>query len=70
MSESGFNINAQNPKSTAFGIFQFLDTTWASYGCQKTSDPDEQIRCGVAYISARYQNPINAYNFKLKHGWY
>lgn len=27
-SESGFNWTAQNPSSTAYGMFQFLDSTW------------------------------------------
>src|SRR5213078_4679023 len=28
MHESGFNNEAQNPTSTAYGMFQFLDSTW------------------------------------------
>ena len=39
MSESGFSNTAQNPSSTAFGMFQFLDGTWAGAGVAKTSDP-------------------------------
>lgn len=30
--ESGGNIRAQNPRSTASGKWQFLDSTWARYG--------------------------------------
>ncbi len=30
--ESGGNIRAQNPRSTASGKWQFLDSTWAGYG--------------------------------------
>lgn len=30
--ESGGNPTAQNPSSTASGLFQFLDSTWAGYG--------------------------------------
>lgn len=30
--ESGGNITAQNPSSTASGKWQFLDSTWAGYG--------------------------------------
>lgn len=30
--ESGGNPTAQNPASTASGLFQFLDTSWAAYG--------------------------------------
>lgn len=30
--ESGFNPAAQNPKSSAGGLFQFIDSTWGQYG--------------------------------------
>lgn len=30
--ESGGNPSAQNPSSTASGLFQFLDTSWIAYG--------------------------------------
>lgn len=30
--ESGGRADAQNPSSTASGLFQFLDTTWNNYG--------------------------------------
>lgn len=30
--ESNGQLNDQNPKSTASGLFQFLDTTWAGFG--------------------------------------
>lgn len=33
--ESGGNARAQNPSSTASGLFQFLDTSWAAYGGTK-----------------------------------
>jgi hypothetical protein len=32
MRESGGNIRAQNPSSTASGKWQFLNSTWAGYG--------------------------------------
>lgn len=32
MRESGGNITAQNPTSTASGKWQFLDSTWQGYG--------------------------------------
>jgi len=32
MRESGGNITAQNPSSTASGKWQFLDSTWQGYG--------------------------------------
>lgn len=30
--ESGFDVAAQNPKSSAGGLFQFTDATWSQYG--------------------------------------
>ena len=51
--ESGWNNTAQNPTSTAYGIAQFLDSTWASVGYQKTSDPATQIAAGIKYIKSR-----------------
>lgn len=69
--ESGWNNLAQNPSSTAYGIAQFLNSTWASYG-PKTSDPTLQITYGLEYIYNRYKNPVNALNFELSHTphWY
>ncbi|MCU1453449.1 MAG: transglycosylase [Acidimicrobiales bacterium] len=32
MRESGGNIHAQNPSSSASGKWQFIDSTWAGYG--------------------------------------
>jgi len=32
MRESGGNIRAQNPSSSASGKWQFIDSTWAGYG--------------------------------------
>lgn len=61
MGESGFNNTAQNPDTTAYGMFQFLDGTWAGYGVKKTSDPWKQTQAGMRYIKARYGDPNNAY---------
>lgn len=70
MSESGFNNVAQNPTSTAYGMFQFLDSTWAGYGGHKTSDPNVQAALGMKYIKARYGDPVHAWNFHRAHNWY
>lgn len=58
--ESGWDNNAQNPTSTAYGIAQFLDSTWAGFG-PKTSDPKKQIEYGIQYIKSRpdYGGPVN-----------
>lgn len=57
--ESDFNHTAQNPTSTAYGLFQFLDGTWSKYG-EKTSDPNKQIEYGLKYIKDRYKTPSKA----------
>lgn len=44
--ESGWNPSAQNPGSSAYGIPQFLDSTWAGTGIAKTSNGYRQIDAG------------------------
>jgi hypothetical protein len=70
MGESGYQNTIKNPKSTAYGIFQFLDSTWGGYGIPKTSDPYLQSVAGGRYIKGRYVDPIRANIFKRAHGWY
>ena len=57
MHESGMNPYAVNPSSGACSAFQFLP-------CSKLgapmSDFENQIRKGIAYISARYTTPSRA----------
>lgn len=68
--ESGYNPTAQNPTSTAFGMFQFLDSTWATVGGSKTSDPGLQSIYGMRYIKQKYGDPIAAQAFWNAHHWY
>ena len=68
--ESGWNPNAQNPSSTAYGIPQFLDSTWASTGIAKTSDGYRQIDAGLIYIDSRYGSPCGAWSHSQSAGWY
>lgn len=70
--ESGWNPAAQNPTSTAYGLFQFLDSTWGSVGAVKTSSPVGQIAAGLRYIKQRYGSPIGARSFWMSHTphWY
>lgn len=70
MRESGWRNTAQNPTSTAYGIFQFLNSTWASVGARKTSDPAAQIAAGLRYISSRYGSPLGALAHERQFGWY
>ncbi|MGY1637418.1 lytic transglycosylase domain-containing protein [Geodermatophilus sp. SYSU D00742] len=68
--ESGWNPNAQNPTSTAYGIPQFLNSTWAGTGIAKTSDGYRQIDAGLIYIENRYGSPCGAWAHSQAHNWY
>lgn len=54
LKESNCDPTAQNPRSSAYGIGQFLDSTWATVGCVKTSDPVIQLKCMDKYVKQRY----------------
>ncbi len=54
--ESGFNPNAENPKSTASGVYQFLDGTFKAYCINKfkmtdtmedKNHPAIQVNCAI-----------------------
>jgi len=68
--ESGWNPNAQNRTSTAYGLGQFLNSTWKGTGVAKTSDPNLQLDAVVNYIRSRYGTPSRALQFHLSHNWY
>lgn len=67
--ESGWDNTAQNPGSGAYGIAQFLDSTWAGFG-PKTSNPALQIRYGLQYIRQRYGSPSAAWAHERADNWY
>ena len=68
--ESNWNPTAQNPTSTAYGIAQFLNATWATTGIAKTSDPYLQIDAGLIYIDERYDTACTAWEFHQANNWY
>jgi hypothetical protein len=68
--ESNWRNTVKNPNSSAYGIGQFLDSTWKSVGCEKTDDPYVQIDCMMDYINIRYGSPQKAYQFHLINNWY
>jgi hypothetical protein len=70
MLESGWCNTIQNPTSTAYGIGQFLNTTWATVGGTKTSDAKTQIQYMIAYIKNVYKTPSAALQFHLANGYY
>jgi TP901 family phage tail tape measure protein len=69
MRESGYNNLAQNPGSTAFGMGQFLDSTWASYG-PKTTNPYLQSLYTEEYIKGTYVDPNGAAAHERAFNWY
>ncbi len=56
--ESNFNPLSRNPKSSAFGLFQFINDNWADYGIApgspETYDPETQIVLGVDRMKRNY----------------
>jgi len=68
--ESKWNHHAQNPRSSAFGLGQFLSSTWKSVGCVKTEEEKMQIDCTIKYIKKNYRNPQKALAFHNQVGWY
>jgi hypothetical protein len=69
--ESGWNHLADNPTSSAYGIPQSLPgTKMAVVGPDWRTNPDTQIRWGLAYIAARYGTPEKAWAHSERVGWY
>lgn len=68
--ESSWNPTAQNPTSSAYGLFQFLDQTRANYGLKRGAGPRKQIRAGLDYIADRYGDPASALDFHRSNNWY
>ncbi len=70
-SESGWNIHADNPSSSAFGIPQALPgSKMAAAGPDWENNAATQIRWGLGYIKSSYGTPCGAWSFKQGHNWY
>jgi hypothetical protein len=70
--ESHMNPKAKNPKSTAKGVGQLLDTTYKNIGLKHSADPMAQVVASIAYISRHYGSgsACAAKAFWLKHSYY
>ena len=69
--ESGWNQLADNPTSSAYGIPQSLPgSKMAVVGDDWRTNPETQIRWGLAYIAARYGTPERAWAHSERFNWY
>jgi hypothetical protein len=55
-------LKSLDPKSSAYGMFQFLKKTWGGYPYPKSDDPYQQIVDGLMYIKANYHTPKHAWD--------
>lgn len=69
--ESGWNVHADNPSSSAYGIPQALPgSKMSSAGSDWANNAETQIRWGLGYIKGRYGSACSAWSFKQGAGWY
>lgn len=71
MRESEWNVSADNPNSSAYGIPQALPgSKMAAFGSDWRTNPATQIAWGLDYVHDRYGTPCGAWSYKRAHGWY
>ena len=70
MLESSWNPEAQNPKSTAYGLGQFIDQTWDVVGIEKSADYRIQLIATHKYVMKRYGSWVKALEFRKANGYY
>jgi hypothetical protein len=69
--ESNWNVHADNPNSSAYGIPQALPgSKMSSAGADWATNPITQIRWGLGYIQDRYGSPCSAWGHSQSHGFY
>ena len=68
--ESGWKWWAKNPISSAYGLGQFLESTWAGTGYEKSDDPEIQLAAMLAYIQNRYGTTCEASRHQVENNWY
>lgn len=71
MAEAGFNLNAQNPTSSAYGLAQFIQgpSEYYTYGGNPNTAAG-QITGMLNYIRQRYIVPSNAWLHEQQYHWY
>jgi hypothetical protein len=69
--ESGWNYQAYNRSSGAYGIPQALPgSKMGSAGADWQTNPATQIAWGFGYIAGRYGSPCGAWSHSQAYGWY
>ena len=70
MLESSWNPDAQNKRSTAYGLGQFVDKTWDLVGIEKSADYRIQLIAAQKYVMMRYGSWVKALEHHKQYGWY
>lgn len=70
MLESSWNPDAQNKRSTAYGLGQFVDKTWDLVEIEKSSDYRIQLIAAQKYVMMRYGSWVKALEHHKQYGWY
>jgi hypothetical protein len=69
--ESRWQVDADNPTSSAYGIPQALPgKRMAAYGSDWRTNPVTQIKWGLDYIEDAYGSPCEAWAHSVAKGWY
>lgn len=69
--ESGWNYQATNASSGAYGLVQALPgSKMASAGADWKTNPATQIKWGLNYMNDRYGSPCGAWDFWQANNWY
>ncbi|MEH0579452.1 MULTISPECIES: transglycosylase SLT domain-containing protein [Streptomyces] len=69
--ESGWDVNATNASSGAYGLVQALPgNKMASAGSDWQTNAATQIKWGLDYMNSRYGSPLAAWSFWQANGWY
>ncbi|MFJ5259451.1 transglycosylase SLT domain-containing protein [Streptomyces sp. NPDC088387] len=69
--ESGWDVDASNSSSGAYGLVQALPgSKMSSAGSDWKTNAATQIEWGLDYMNDRYGSPVGAWNFWQANGWY